>query len=82
MPSNNRESINWNQLQKWFIGLIFFLDLLLIYTWISDYFLVDLLKPYDDKAQALLGMIFIISGFLIVIAPVYMYRQIRKRGKN
>ena len=79
MPSN-KQSINWSQLQKWFIGLIFFLDVILVYTWISDYFLVDLLQPYDDKAQALLTMIFVISGFLIVIAPVYMYKQIRKRS--
>lgn len=72
--------INWRLITGLFISALFFLDVLLIMELITEFWLVDFLANFDDPETALLVLIVMVTAVLILVAPLFLFKQILKRG--
>lgn len=74
--------INWRLMTGLFISALFFLDILLIMELITEYWLVDFLTNFENEEAALLVLIIMVTAMLILVAPLFLYKQILKRGST
>lgn len=72
----------WDLLYGLFVAMLLIIDAALFYTLLSDYLIPAYLEPYDEKATQLLVTFVMVTGLLVIVAPLYIRRLVLQRSRS